>query len=232
MAIAQKKKADQIKLLKYANSGDVAIGDKSQVVGYSAIAFSWPEQPSASFAFEINHEQRAKLLEIARASVENHILKKQLPQFETDDPLLNQNLGAFVTLKKHGQLRGCIGRFEPDFPLYEVVSKMAVAAATEDYRLFPVQANELNDLEYEVSVLSPLRQIDDWQEIEIGKHGVQIKKGFKSGVFLPQVATENNWDLEEFMGNLCEHKAGLARDAWKTDQIDIYVFTAEVFGEE
>jgi AmmeMemoRadiSam system protein B/AmmeMemoRadiSam system protein A len=229
MKVAQEMKVQEIKLLKYANSGDVAMGDKSQVVGYSSIAFMWKTKLST---LELNEEQKAKLLEIAKTSVEKYILENQLPSFEIDDPLLNEPLGAFVTLKKHGQLRGCIGRFEPDIPLYQVVSQMAVAAATQDTRFYPVQASELADLEYEISVLSPLRKINDWREIEIGKHGVQIRQGNRSGVFLPQVATENNWDLEEFMGNLCQHKAGLPRDCWKSDEVDIYVFTAEVFGEE
>lgn len=228
----------EIKLLKYANSGDVAIGDplvseasKSQVVGYSAIAFVWEASSVTSAGLALNEEQKTKLLEIAKTSVEKYILEKQLPEFEVADSLLNENLGVFVTLKKHGQLRGCIGRFEPDIPLYQVVSQMAVAAATEDIRFYPVQANELDDLEYEVSVLSPLKKITDWREIEIGKHGVQVRQGFRSGVFLPQVATENNWDLEEFMGNLCEGKAGLPRQCWKTDEVDLYIFTAEVFQE-
>jgi hypothetical protein len=229
MRVAQEMKVQEIKLLKYANSGDVAMGDKSQVVGYSSIAFMW-EVGFPTLA--LNDQQKSKLLEIAKTSVETYVLEHQLPSFEIGDPLLNEHLGAFVTLKKHGRLRGCIGRFEPNIPLYQVVSQMAVAAATQDARFYPVQADELNDLEYEISVLSPLRKIDDWREIELGKHGVQIKQGLRSGVFLPQVATENNWDLDKFMGELCFQKVGLSWDCWKKGQVDIYVFTAEIFGEE
>ena len=246
MKVAQKLGTSQIELLKYANSGDVPIGDKSQVVGYGAIAFlTKSKMPAQGEEFELNVEQQKKLLEIARQSVETFILQDQLPSFEIDDPLLNQPLGAFVTLKKQGALRGCIGRFTPleknsltgfttedlDLPLYQVVAQMAIAAATQDKRFLPVQPQELDDLEYEISVLSPLRKIDDWREIEIGRHGVQVSQGPYSGVFLPQVATENNWDLEEFMGNLCQHKAGLPREAWKTDEVDLYIFTAQIFGE-
>lgn len=227
--VAQRMKVQEIKLLKYANSGDVPIGDKSQVVGYSAIAFTWPSPTTASFAFKLNQEQKSQLLEIAKTSVEKYILENKMPDFAITDSLLNESLGAFVTLKKHGQLRGCIGRFEPDIPLFQVVSQMAIAAATQDARFNPVQSKELNDLEYEISVLSPLRKIADWREIEIGRHGVQIKQGFRSGVFLPQVATENNWDLDKFMGELCSQKAGLPWDCWKNSQVDIYVFTTEVF---
>ena len=229
--VAQEIKVSEIKLLKYANSGDVVIGDKSQVVGYSAIAFSWPSPTKVSLVLEFNPEQKTKLLEIAKTSLEKYILENQIPEFTITDSLLNENLGVFVTLKKHGQLRGCIGRFEPDIPLYQVVSQMAVAAGTQDARFKPVQSSELNDLEYEISVLSPLRKIDDWQEIEIGRHGVQIKQGFRSGVFLPQVAKENNWDLDKFMGELCSQKAGLSWDCWKSADVDLYVFTAEVFHE-
>ncbi|NQV00990.1 MAG: AmmeMemoRadiSam system protein B [Parcubacteria group bacterium] len=226
MEIAQKKDNSEIKFLKYANSGDVDFGDPLRVVGYSSFAFMWDNKDSA---FELNSEQKSKLLEIAKISVEEYVKEKKAPNFEIDDFLLNEHLGAFVTLKRNGQLRGCIGQFSPNIPLYQVVSQMAVSAATQDSRFTPVQSSELNDLEYEISVLSPLRKIDNWQEIELGKHGVQIKKGSRSGVFLPQVATDNNWDLDKFMGELCSQKAGLSWDCWKNDDVDLYVFTAEVF---
>jgi MEMO1 family protein len=229
MSIAQQKQVEEVKLLKYANSGDVAIGDKSRVVGYSAISFSWPEESTESPDFTLNQEQKGQLLEIAKTSVEKYILEGQVPDFKIADSLLNEPLGAFVTLKKQGQLRGCIGRFEPDIPLYQVVSQMAVSAAIHDGRFAPVQSDELEDLEYEISVLSPLEKIDDWHQIELGKHGVQIRQGFNLGVFLPQVATENNWDLDTFMGQLCSQKAGLDWDCWKSGEVDLYVFTAEVF---
>ena len=232
MKAAQAIKVQEIKLLKYANSGDVDMGDKSQVVGYAAISFLGESRTvplTSSQGQLLSKEQKSQLLEIAKTSVEKYILENKMPDFTITDSLLNESLGSFVTLKKHGQLRGCIGRFEPDIPLFQVVSQMAVAAATQDARFKPVQANELNDLDYEISVLSPLRKIDDWREIELGKHGVQIKQGSRSGVFLPQVATENNWDLDKFMGELCSQKAGLSWDCWKDGQADIYVFTAEVF---
>ncbi len=241
MAIAQEKKADEIKLLKYANSGDVAVSgplgseaSKSQVVGYSAISFSWPEKSKTSSEIRLNRTQKNKLLEIAESSVEEYVLEGKIPKFEVNDSLLNKSLGAFVTLEKDGQLRGCIGLFSSEdeqasLPLYQTVSQMAVAAASQDNRFYPVQAGELDELEYEISVLSPLRKIDDWRQIELGKHGVQIRQGQRSGVFLPQVATENNWDLETFLGQLCSQKAGLPWDCWKEGQVDIYIFTAQVF---
>lgn len=232
MKVAQLINVSEIKLLKYANSGDVPVGDKSEVVGYSAISFSGGllSRPAQSDVM-LNETQRKTLLEIAKTSVEKYVQQGQWPDFPVDDPLLNEKLGAFVTLKKNGQLRGCIGQFEPDIPLYQVVSQMAVAAATQDVRFQPIQVSELADLEYEVSVLSPLKQIADWQEIELGQHGVQVRQGSRSGVFLPQVATENNWDLDKFMGELCSQKAGLPWDCWKNGEVDLYVFTAEVFAE-
>ena len=146
-------------------------------------------------------------------------------------PALNQKQGAFVTIKKEGELRGCIGAFQPDFPLWEVVSQMAIAAATQGNRFSPVQEDELPELEYEVSVLSPLKKISGWSQIEYGSQGVQIKKGLRSGVFLPQVAQETGWSFEEFMGQLCSQKAGLPSDCWKDPNAEIYTFTAQVFNE-
>jgi len=213
----------EVKLLKYANSGDVEIGDKSRVVGYGAFTFSWSIED-----LEFSQEQKDKLLEIARQSVEQYIKEKKIPSFEIADSLLNRNLGAFVTLNKDNQLRGCIGRFEPDIPLYQVVSQMAISAAVNDARFQPVTDSELDELEYEISVLSPLRKIDSWQEIELGRHGVQVKQGIRSGVFLPQVATDNNWDIDKFMGELCSQKAGLDWECWKGNDLDLYVFTATV----
>jgi len=226
MKIAGKMDNSEIKFLKYANSGDLDFGDPLRVVGYSSFAFMWDNNDSK---FELNFEQKSKLLEIAKTSVEKYVSERQVPDFEVDDSLLNEHLGAFVTLKKQGQLRGCIGQFQPDIPLYQVISQMAVSAAVQDSRFAPVQSDELNDLEYEISVLSPLRKINDWRQIELGKHGVQIRQGAYSGVFLPQVATENNWDLNKFMGELCSQKAGLSWNCWKDKNVDLYIFTAEVF---
>ncbi len=203
------------KLLKYANSGDLsrpAGADKSRVVGYTSIVFT-----------------DSRLLEIARQAVETYIKEGKIIQIKEDDKALNQHQGAFVTLEKNGQLRGCIGSFKSDKPLYQVVIEMAISAAVNDPRFNPVIKDELNDLEYEISVLSPLRKVDSWKEIEIGKHGVQIGQGNRGGVFLPQVATENNWDKEIFLSNLCSQKAGLPADCYKDTDTEIYVFTAQVF---
>lgn len=219
-----------IKLLKYANSGDTA-GDKSQVVGYAAIVFM-DSISSPQVDLGLNKDNQRRLLEIAKQSLEAYIKQDKTLKFEEKDFLLNKPMGAFVTLKKHGELRGCIGVFQPNIPLYQVVAETAISSAVNDVRFMPVTKDELDELEYEISVLSPLKKVDSWKNIEIGKHGVQIRKGNRSGVFLPQVATENNWELDTFMSVLCFQKAGLASDCWKNPEIEIYVFTAQVFGEE
>jgi AmmeMemoRadiSam system protein B/AmmeMemoRadiSam system protein A len=226
MKIAEKIGVDKIELLKYANSGDTSFGNKNSVVGYSAIVFLVEDKP-------LDKEDQKNLLKIARETVETYVREGKIPQYKIDSPALNKKLGAFVTIKKHGNLRGCIGRFSPsDIPLYQVVSQMAIAAATQDVRFTPVRADELKDLTYEISVLSPLKRIDDWRKIEIGKQGVQIRYGLRSGVFLPQVATENNWGLETFLSMLCTEKLGLPQNCYKEKEAQIYVFTAQVFGEE
>ena len=215
------------KLLKYANSGDVSIGDKSQVVGYAAIVFTSDKSET-----ELSKEQQKRLLEIAKQSLESYLKEGKILKFEEDDSFLNKPMGAFVTLKEHGDLRGCIGVFEPDIPLYQVVAETVISSAINDPRFMPVTKEELSLLEYEISVLSPLKKVDSYQDVEIGKHGVKIVRGSRGGVFLPQVATENNWDRDTFLSILCTQKAGLPADCWKDEDTDIYVFTAQVFGEK
>lgn len=234
---------EEIEILKYMNSGDVpGIGDKSQVVGYGAVAFfqslkSKVESQNASATSsaavangELNKEQQETLLKIARETVEVYVKTGEVPEFNVRDIRLNQKQGAFVTLDKNGQLRGCIGQIVPsDEPLWRVVRDMAVAACSEDGRFAPVSKDELDKLEYEVSVLSAPERIDDWRKIELGKHGVIIRQGGRSGVFLPQVAADTGWPLEEFLSQLCWQKAGLPPDCYKDKDTEILVFTAQVF---
>ncbi len=232
-------------LLNYANSGDSPAGEKNRVVGYGAVAFVDASgklsqapppvtRPSQNAAEEkvVSPQEEAELLRLARVTVESYVRDGRVPPYDPVSPGLRQKLGAFVTLKEHGQLRGCIGRFESTAPLFTVIQQMAVAAATEDFRFRPVAPQELNKLEYEISVLSPLRKVRNADEIELGKHGVQVSKGFSHGVFLPQVATETGWSREQFLGELCSQKAGLPADCWKDPDVDLYVFTAQVFSEK
>jgi len=180
----------------------------------------------------MNEAQKEILLKTARDTVEAVITKKPIPKPESDDPELNANCGCFVTLKNQGQLRGCIGQFTSESPLIELVVEMAKASATGDPRFFadPITADELEQLDVEISVLSPLKRTDDPLSLRLGIDGIYIKKGAASGCFLPQVATETGWSREEFLSYCCEHKAGLAPDAWKDPDTDVYLFTAEVFG--
>ncbi|MDD4271484.1 MAG: AmmeMemoRadiSam system protein B [Patescibacteria group bacterium] len=222
---------DKIEILKYLNSGDApGVGDKSQVVGYGAVAIAQMKNANIKMQNELSDEQKKKLLNIAKQTVENFLNNGEMPEFEISDEGLNKKQGAFVTLTKGGQLRGCIGQIVPtDEPLWQVVRDMAVAACSEDGRFNPVSKDELSKLKYEISVLSTPEPIDDWRKIKLGKHGVIIKKSGRSGVFLPQVATETSWSLEEFLSELCWQKAGLSPGCYKDKDTQILIFTAQVF---
>jgi len=210
------------KILKYANSGDSAVGDKKRVVGYGAVAFY------KEFNEKLNAAERSELLRIAKESVESLVKGEKVLRLETDFEKLKIPSGAFVTLKKNGKLRGCIGTIAANMPLYQTVAQMAMAAATQDYRFSPVTKEELPELEYEISVLTPPRKIKSPSEIKLGKHGVvaQTKKG--TALFLPQVAEETKWDRETFLNHLML-KAGLEKEYWKKHPVDFYVFEAQVF---
>jgi len=229
MRIAQGLGADTVTVLRYANSGDVS-GDHSQVVGYGAVML-WRYEPP-----DLTEAQREELLALARAAIEEHLKTGQVPDYETDDPALTRRSGAFVTLKEGGDptglgasLRGCIGHTRPDQPLYQVVQRMAVAAATSDPRFPPLTQEELAGITIEISVLSPFRRVADVEQVEVGTHGLVIFKDGQQGLLLPQVPVEQGWDREAFLGNLC-FKAGLPLGCWQ-EGASIYAFTAIVFGE-
>lgn len=223
------------KILKYANSGDVA-GDYMQVVGYASVIFYEPTATEYLANIEktqggkmLSLEQKKQLLQIARQSIKTYLEKKEHFKPQTNDSALLEKYGAFVTLTKNGDLRGCIGRIVGDMPLIEVIAGMAIEAVVGDPRFTPVTKDELDKLEIEISVLSPLKKIDDVNLIEVGIHGLLIRKGFNSGLLLPQVATEYGWDRITFLEETC-HKAGLESNAWRKGA-DIYIFSAEVFSE-
>ena len=221
---------DNLEVLQYANSGDVT-GDRKRVVGYLS-ALVTTREPDKKGDEMLTDAQRKKLLKIARDTIKTHLETGNVLEVKETDSIFNKELGAFVTLHKRGQLRGCIGNIIGRGPLYLTVRDMAIQSATGDPRFPKVTLQELNEIDIEVSVLSELEKVGDVEKIEMGVHGVIIRKGFSSGVFLPQVATETGWSREEFMTNLCVHKAGLLPDAWKTGEADIFTFTAEVFGEK
>lgn len=221
---SEKLGANKITVLKYANSGDTA-GDKSRVVGYGSLAIYREEEKM------LNAEQRKRLLAIARKTIEEYVKDRKTLEFKESDPELLKENGAFVTLRKGKDLRGCIGNITGHGPLYLTVRDMAIASATEDPRFSPVTLKELKDITIEISVLSEPKRITNVDEIKLGVHGVIVKRGYRNGVFLPQVALETGWTKEEFLSNLCSHKAGLAPDAWKDKNTEIYIFSAQVFEE-
>jgi len=180
----------------------------------------------------LDKAQRKKLLELARNTIETYVTSRRKLEVKEPDPLLNREMGAFVTLHEFGQLRGCIGTLVGRQPLYLTVRDMAIEAATDDPRFSPIESSALKNIEIEISVLSEPQKVDSAEEIVMGKHGVIVKRGFNSGVFLPQVATETGWTKEEFLSHLCSQKAGLAANAWKDKATELYVFTAEVFSEK
>ncbi len=223
-------------VLEYMNSAAVTGQKISGVwtVGYSSCVIDEEEAclPAGREEAMLNNTQRSKLLEIARSSIEYYLKTGKKVELAENDPVLIKEMGTFVTLHAHGELRGCIGNIIGDKPLYLNVSDMAVEAAVRDPRFPPVGLAELKDIEMEVSVLTPLEKVNSPDQIQLGKHGVLVRRGSRSGVFLPQVATETGWSKEEFLANLCAHKAGLAPDAWKDKATDLFIFSAEVFSEK
>jgi AmmeMemoRadiSam system protein A len=179
----------------------------------------------------LTSEEKAQLLEIARNVVESHCRGEKTPEFVFNSPTLQEPRGAFVTLHKEGKLRGCIGHIRAKQPLVNTIVEMAEAAAFHDPRFPPVSSKELGLLDYEISVLTPLQRIKEVDEIEVGKHGIYMKRGSCSGLLLPQVATEWGWDRTTFLEHTCT-KAGLPEDAWKDKKTEIYIFSADVFSPD
>ena len=173
-------------------------------------------------------EEQKTLHDAARSVIRGKCLGEQTPPVTADSEHLRRPGGAFVTLRRNGQLRGCIGLVESDIPIIETVQRMAVQAAFSDPRFSPLRADELDGLELEISVLGPPKKANDINEITIGRHGLIIRRGTRSGLLLPQVPVEQGWDLKTFLEWTCK-KAGLPPTAWKEPDTDIFIFTAEVF---
>ena len=215
----------EVKHLLYQNSGDIDNHDHSRVVGYHAFAILRGEKKE----FSLTDEDKSLLKRIAYNSIKDSLDGKPIakPTLNSQFLILNSKCGAFVSLHKQGRLRGCIGHFGEDVPLYEIVAEMARAAAFEYPRFLPVTRDELDDLDIEISVLTPMRRIQNLDEFELHRHGIYIKKGYRSGTFLPQVADEVNWTKEEFVGHCSQDKAGLGWDGWR--DAELYVYEAIVF---
>lgn len=171
------------------------------------------------------------LLDTVRSAIENHWDGRDTLGRQDISEILKKNRGAFVTLYKLGHLRGCIGQIEARRPLHQTIQEMAVAAAFHDPRFPPVQREEWSRISFEISVLSPLKEIQNVQEIEVGCHGIYLMRGACCGLLLPQVATEYGWDRETFLQQTC-CKAGLPMHAWKDKETRIFIFSADIFGSE
>ena len=179
---------------------------------------------------ELDPEERWILLKLARHAIMEELeCESHCPEFGPS-PALDEPCGAFVSLHRKGQLRGCIGTFSARNPLEKTVQDMARAAAFQDPRFAPVNESEMEEIGIEISALSPMREIEDVESIEVGRHGLYVVDGPYSGVLLPQVAMEQRWDRYTFLEQTCV-KAGLDRNRWRSGDIKIFVFSAEVFGE-
>jgi AmmeMemoRadiSam system protein B/AmmeMemoRadiSam system protein A len=229
LAMTEEAPGMQYRVVRYRNSGDAPGGRKSEVVGYYAIALTAAGPPSGEV--DLSDREKSRLLEIARSSIADYLTAGKLPRIDPSglSAGMKSRCGAFVTLKKDGELRGCIGRFDAGDELYRVVQEMAIAAATEDHRFPPVHGEELRSIALEISVLTPLRRIASAAEYDPAKHGIYLRKGNRSGTFLPQVAGETGWGREEMLGHCARDKAGIGWDGWK--EAELYVYEAIVFGE-
>jgi AmmeMemoRadiSam system protein B/AmmeMemoRadiSam system protein A len=232
MIAAERRGANETRLLDYATSGDVS-GDRTRVVGYSAAVFvKMRDRKGGQPAFALSEEEKERLLEVARNSVEQAVRNHTMYQpHATGDCTLDQERGAFVTLMESGKLRGCVGYTAAAQPLYLSIRDTATLAALRDPRFPPLTVDELPRLKYEVSVLSPLLRVYDVRRIEIGKHGLLIKNGKHEGLLLPQVPVEQHWDGIRFLEETCM-KAGLSPDCWRHNDTEIFSFSALVFGEQ
>jgi AmmeMemoRadiSam system protein A len=179
----------------------------------------------------ISAEDRSKLVALARAAVAGQVTGQGRPEVSSPEGLLAETRGCFVTLTNAGHLRGCIGTFQPDCPLGEMIVEMGMSAAGHDPRFFdnPITPGELDELSIEVSVLSPLEKTDDPLSLEIGTHGIYIVGGGSSGCFLPEVATDQGWNAGEFLDHCCAGKAGMPSGAWRGSDTVVYLFTSEKF---
>jgi len=246
MLAAKEMGANAVEVLPYTNSGEIS-GDKLRVVGYGAAVFykrsgsgsgetakASSENPGvdAGSALEdipFSKAEKQKLFRIAREGILAALKNETLPESGATEPNLRVKRGVFVTLTNRGRLRGCIGHFGQDYPLDEIVQQMAVAAATQDYRFMgdPVTVPEMKQIDIKISVLSDLKRIRSIDEIVIGKHGIWVKQGGRSGTYLPEVATELGWNREEFLSHCSAEKAGLPADAWKKGA-EIYIYSSQI----
>ena len=178
----------------------------------------------------ISAEDRSELVALARAAVEAEVSGRRAPKPKGLTGVLGEERGCFVTLTNRGQLRGCIGTFQPNRPLAETIVEMGCAAARDPrFVAHPITPAEVPQLHIQVSVLSPLVETHEPQKLEVGTHGIYVTNGLRSGCFLPEVATDQGWNAEQFLSYCCAHKAGLPPDAWRLLDTKVFLFTSEKF---
>ena len=231
-------------ILNYDTSGHQS-KDFSFSVSYASIIFTKPSETKSGLYVPkeetldnrqsfLTKEERAFLLSLARNTLETCTKTSLTPKLDPAKyeltPRLKEKYGVFVTLKKYGELRGCIGHIIPRTSLFQGVIENTINSSSRDWRFSPVDAIEVSDITIEISVLSQPKKIHGPDEFMVGKEGVIIRKGPASAIFLPQVAVEQGWDRAETLCHLCQ-KAGLSHDAWKDGGMEFYVFTADVFHE-
>ncbi|MCG6536330.1 MAG: AmmeMemoRadiSam system protein A, partial [Syntrophales bacterium LBB04] len=228
--------------ISYSNSGETLLGEEARVVGYGAEMITTAkrepsietEKPQALAEMtepgSLTFHDKKMLLELSRETLDRYFTTETLPLPRNFSQAASVPRGVFVTLRKDGNLRGCIGRMTSNLPLYQGVGKITLQSAFEDARFPPLQYQEMNTLQIEISVLTPFRSVDKSTEIQVGRDGVYLRKGAASAVFLPQVAIEQGWDRETLLGNLCL-KAGLNSTCWRQNA-ELYIFQADIFQEE
>jgi AmmeMemoRadiSam system protein B/AmmeMemoRadiSam system protein A len=227
MLLARHLGAEQVKVIRYANSGDVPIGERDRVVGYTAIEFVRGKPPA------LDDDDKAALLKLARGTLDEYLSNRTRPAYEPTSEAQRQPRATFVTLrhKQTNNLRGCRGEVFARYPLWESVQRVSILSATDDPRFRPMSHDELAEMHIEISVLTPMRLARSPDEVIVGKHGVMIRQGGHGGLFLPQVPEEQGWDRDEYLSTLCWMKAGLPADAWRRPDTQLYLFEAEIFEE-
>lgn len=224
-ALSRIEEPAYLQLADYMTSGDL-IRDHSMSVGYGALAF----YPSS--AFQVSAGDQTKLLASARKTLDRYLAEGSksgvLVPEEDRGPDLRQRTGVFVTVRKSGELRGCVGAISPRRPLGDLVADRTLAAASSDPRFKPLTADE-GPVTLEISVLTPAKKIRDWRQFRLG-FGVVLVHGDKGGTLLPQIAQEYGWNAQQFLENLCR-KAGLEPTAYRDPEASLYVYEAQVFAE-
>lgn len=180
----------------------------------------------------LNIKDKRQLLDLARETISFTAKNRCSAALKISNPKFSYLAAVFVTLWKNDQLRGCVGQTHAVYPLNEAITHAAYSAAFEDPRFGPVEEKELEEINIEISILSPLQKIDHADKIKLGTHGVYIVQGHRAGIFLPEVATQTGWSKEEFLSHLCRDKAGLSPEAWKDPSSQLYIFTVAVFSDE